>query len=889
MGAFGQIKPVGNSVYNEEYMLKLQRIAEHVAAGTPGYQGYKDLNWLFLQSYTVEHAAIVTGLPPVDVWEGFKKAAELFDQRLREPKPKAIQRQAESFDWCLSCGGDLVECTCVERGEISIPGVRPGPVLVVDTTTAAEPIKKIKRKAGRLRKTKPEPEAQPVVAVHAEPINDAPAEETLPVNAPQPVAAKTMLDYAVECVRRGWHVFPCYPRSKAPAGDIVPHGYKDASGDESVIRGWWAVNPDYNPAIDLGRSNLVVYDFDEIKPFGNLPPTFTVKTGRIPKDGINGIQMYYTGTCKTHGHPGGGGEVRSRGAYVMANGAIHPSGNPYVVIDDRPLAESPEQNEDTPVIVGPAIGTDEQNKIAAYVEEALDEAKIDREIRVDHQGGFKWIVVCPWKAEHTTGNDLDTSSAVIMWPSGKLIYECKHGHCQGIHQWKELRAFVEAKVGHPLVFGEPGGVILFDSRPASTTIAAPIAEELAVPATVAPVAVTDLASKSKFELVDEMSEASIPAFDPSVINGIYADIVELVTRGTTLAPQFAFVIAKTFIGIKMAGKVTFENLDIEPRLITTLIGGTGSGKGAAWNRVFRLFQPEGWIDNSSNIKIIMSADSGPGIKDLFFDPPEKLPVLCYIDEVESLGNKTKDTRNPSILDTIIELADSTSVSRVLAKRGGGTKTKHDARFAAVMCGQDKYTYPGAFAGRTKQGLWDRFYPEYGVAVEAGEMPKIAVEDAFELIRKLDKLDFSGSLTMSPEARERVEKFWAGQNVETRKKVRWKKFLMLDGYMSAFGRGVRQVEVEDVEIAIKVFPRLIAIRRVCFGIEVGDRIGYYLGLIQQITEGMIWRLKRGEEPASVALSRRDYETQTNAYRNNEGLLSKAKYSASSVIPLAFIWY
>src|SRR5947209_2379291 len=53
-----------------------------------------------------------------------------------------------------------------------------------------------------------------------------------------------------------------------------------------------------------------------------------------------------------------------------------------------------------------------------------------------------------------------------------------------------------------------------------------------------------LIASSSLETPDQNSEAAIPPFDPSVINGIYWKFVELVTRGTTLAPQYAFVIAK---------------------------------------------------------------------------------------------------------------------------------------------------------------------------------------------------------------------------------------------------------------------------------------------------------------------------------------------------------
>jgi putative DNA primase/helicase len=137
---------------------------------------------------------------------------------------------------------------------------------------------------------------------------------------------------------------------------------------------------------------------------------------------------------------------------------------------------------------------------------------------------------------------------------------------------------------------------------------------------------------------DPDSPAAIPPFDPTVINGIYAKFVDLITRGTTLAPQFAYVIAKTVVGARMAGKVKFKNLDAEPRYYAALIGETGSGKGEAWRRMLKILQVPGLIDGCG-IKIINSADSGAGIKDLFFDPPQGQPVLCYVDEIEGLGNK----------------------------------------------------------------------------------------------------------------------------------------------------------------------------------------------------------------------------------------------------------
>ena len=66
----------------------------------------------------------------------------------------------------------------------------------------------------------------------------------------------------------------------------------------------------------------------------------------------------------------------------------------------------------------------------------------------------------------------------------------------------------------------------------------------------------------------------------------------------------------------------------------------------------------------------------------------------------------------------------------------------------------------------------------------------------------------------------------------------------------------------------MFTRELAIRAKHFNTPIGDRVGFYSALIKEITEKMIIRLVRGEEPEAVAQTKRDYLTKTNAYRNNE---------------------
>jgi hypothetical protein len=280
-------------------------------------------------------------------------------------------------------------------------------------------------------------------------------------------------------------------------------------------------------------------------------------------------------------------------------------------------------------------------------------------------------------------------------------------------------------------------------------------------------------------------------------------------------------------------------------------------------------------------KIINSADSGAGLKDAFFDEPINHPIVCYIDEVTSLGHKSGEKKNPEILDTIVELADSNRISRVKAKRGKGksTKTHDNARLSLYMCGQDGDTFMGAFAGRTKIGLFDRLYPEFAEPVEAGDMPPLDVKAMGGLLLRISQMKFDPKMTMAPETKTQLEAFWKEQPPEIRKKVRFRKHLMLDMYMAAFGRQVTVAEPQDLDVAIKIFHRQMAIRRVCFTDEIPDRVGFYLGHLKKAEKAMRKRLLTGEPYQNVAMALRDFQTQSHAWRDNEAHVFERAWRAA----------
>jgi putative DNA primase/helicase len=68
-----------------------------------------------------------------------------------------------------------------------------------------------------------------------------------------------LLEAALDYARRGWPVFPC-DKSKRP---LTPHGFRDATLDERVIRSWWRKWPNALIGVPMGRpSGVFAIDVD---------------------------------------------------------------------------------------------------------------------------------------------------------------------------------------------------------------------------------------------------------------------------------------------------------------------------------------------------------------------------------------------------------------------------------------------------------------------------------------------------------------------------------------------------------------------------------------------------------------------------------------------------
>lgn len=149
--------------------------------------------------------------------------------------------------------------------------------------------------------------------------------------------ADNLLQTALGYVRRGWALLPLLPGRKEPYSDLLP---KDRTGapswrmlalqpaTEAEVREWFRRDPSLNiGVIPEASGGLVVVDVDRApaRPL-HLPPTATVVTAR-------GGHYYFQASRPVPTIKCGWGEIRAAGAYVVAAGSLHPSGNRYTWAD----------------------------------------------------------------------------------------------------------------------------------------------------------------------------------------------------------------------------------------------------------------------------------------------------------------------------------------------------------------------------------------------------------------------------------------------------------------------------------------------------------------------------------------------------------------------------
>jgi putative DNA primase/helicase len=157
--------------------------------------------------------------------------------------------------------------------------------------------------------------------------------------------SRTLLEAALVYANRGWHVFPLYwiedgrcacsdpacgSPGKHPLRDLVPHGHKQATIDDTMIGDWWSLCPRANIGIRTGAiSKLIVMDIDSAKGGDQSFVELQNRIGRMTTSqrvatGSGGLHLYF-------GHPGDGRvfkgsvsklgvglDVRADNGYVVA-------------------------------------------------------------------------------------------------------------------------------------------------------------------------------------------------------------------------------------------------------------------------------------------------------------------------------------------------------------------------------------------------------------------------------------------------------------------------------------------------------------------------------------------------------------------------------------------
>lgn len=130
--------------------------------------------------------------------------------------------------------------------------------------------------------------------------------------------------------RLRWPAFPLKPHSKDP---ITTHGFKDATLDEKIIRGWWTRWPDANVGLPTGI-HFWVLDIDPrnggeesrallVARHGALSDTIRQMTGGGGSQWLYAMPDQQKIGCHTAVWPGI--DVKAEGGYIVAPPSIHPS------------------------------------------------------------------------------------------------------------------------------------------------------------------------------------------------------------------------------------------------------------------------------------------------------------------------------------------------------------------------------------------------------------------------------------------------------------------------------------------------------------------------------------------------------------------------------------
>jgi RepB DNA-primase from phage plasmid len=408
--------------------------------------------------------------------------------------------------------------------------------------------------------------------------------------------------------------------------------------------------------------------------------------------------------------------------------------------------------------------SDELQKVIGYIEANAEEAKFELGSREEHNGGFKWVVECPWAFVHTTG----TKDALIMLlGDGRPQFNCFHGHCNGTdgpHRgWSDIRKLWEERVGHFQRFGdEQRGQLVINGK-----VLGSIAD------TSNPVTSVTTSETLPEESADEIKEEELPAFPR--LSGLLSELSNAVCPD--IPYEFKIMAAVTHWGLIRSGLDTLDAESfLQPRYYTCFIKEPGYGKTAAMNEI-RNFAKMWGVTYST----MSSVDSGPALVDEFVDVRSAsilktietdstgasvaIParVLLDTDEMTDLFEKSKVTsqgRN-SLFTEMLKLYEGNRTGNRSRKAG---KAQVDNAHLAIIAGATPTGYERMWVGTGggSTGLQSRFIL---ISTANGKMPinkKPSNGEAISaLLPRLQKAAtaLARTISLTAPAREMLSTWW----------------------------------------------------------------------------------------------------------------------------------
>lgn len=377
-------------------------------------------------------------------------------------------------------------------------------------------------------------------------------------------------------------------------------------------------------------------------------------------------------------------------------------------------------------------------------------------------------------------------------------------------------------------------------------------------------ALREQAMSSETENEEELEAddgAGISPFDESLVDdGFIGRAVRLATDGTTYPKSFAYELAHSFIGMEMCD-LEFENASVttHPKQNLFLCGISGTGKNDSIDRMIQVLGNENdplpiasvtGSDDLGVIKIRSYTDfkSGQGIRDAFLwwarsedgtggvvsPHPKRLVVVIPEGHVFATNLGRKEPKALDVMEHILNLSEGTDVGAMGAtiqtakSRKKIQEVAHKCFFGVIVCAQSKEIVAHLLANLGAVGVGNRFTPEYAPKPERGNLPKVDKEAARELRNEIRKYRFGagkGPMKFSPQAKARLDSWYAGLPPREKDSRTSFNVVQMSSYRIAWSNQRSEVSLDDVERAVRNYPRQGEIRGCFFGVNAGTKLQF----------------------------------------------------------------